>query len=332
MEHVRLLSLGFALCIGMITAAPSCSSTDNASSGGAGTSSTSTGAGQGGAGQGGAGVGGTIFTGTGGGGQGGAGANCIPPDMLIVLDRTMSMHRRPDGTVPPDTAAGHAESKWFLAIQAVETLTKSLEKSIRFGLELFPKDPGMKQCVTLSERIQGITATNPTCQTGEVLVAPNLSTSLAIDAALDPEKTLLCTSTPIGAGLTTARDELAAIQQADRPQFVVLIGDGGDTCDQALPLTTVQELAKNGVASYVIGFDGSGDMNNGVNKPLLNDLACAGHTSPGFPANCIDDGKGNYAWDANSGVDVFLLAQDGAALQALLAKLGADVCCDCVPS
>ncbi|HSO00425.1 MAG TPA: hypothetical protein VLS89_19170, partial [Candidatus Nanopelagicales bacterium] len=86
-----------------------------------------------------------------------------------------------------------------------------------------------------------------------------------------------------------------------------------------------------GVNTYVIGFgavDGSAD---GIDKPMLNDLACAGRTSAGFPANCLDDGSGNYRWDAQSNVDVFLQAQDGASRTELLEALGADVCCDCVP-
>jgi hypothetical protein len=288
------------------------------------------GSGNSGTGQGG--VGGGIFVGSGGNGQGGAGPGCVPPDMLIVLDRTMSMHKRPDGTLPPDTAAGHAESKWYIAVEAVETLTASLDQTIRFGLELFPRDPGMNQCVTLAQRIQGISATNPQCEQGEVPVQPNIGTSIAIGAILDPETTLLCRSTPIGAGLITAKDTLAAIAMVNRPQFVVLITDGNETCDQPLPLQQAQALAKSGVKSYVIGFDASGDVTDGIDKTMLNDLACAGQTVSGFPAGCIDDGAGNYRWDAQSGMDVFLLAQNGTALNDLLKQLGGEVCCDCVPN
>lgn len=312
--------------------APACSSSGDGASGTSSTTGGQGGAGQGGAGQGGAGQGGGLFTGgVGSGGQGGGPQGCVPPDMLVVLDRTMSMHKRPDGTIPPDTAAGHMESKWYIAIQAVEQLTGTLDGTIRFGLELFPRDPGGGACITLSQRIQGITATNPECQQGEVVVPPDLGTAAAVDAALDPETTLLCTSTPIGQGLTTARDELAAIAMPERPQYVLLITDGGDTCSQTLPLDRTRELAALGVNTYVIGFgavDGSAD---GINKPMLNDLACAGRTSTGFPASCVDDGGGNYRWDAQSNTDVFLQAQDGAALTQLLQTLGAAVCCDCVP-
>jgi hypothetical protein len=278
------------------------------------------------------GIGGGIFAGSGTSGQGGAGAGCVPPDMLIVLDRTMSMHKAPDGAVPADTPAGHMESKWYIAIEAVETLTASLDQTIRFGLELFPRDPGMSQCITLSQRIQGATATNTQCEQGEVPVQPGLGTAGAINTILDPETTLLCRSTPIGASFITAKDTLAAIATPDRPQFVVLITDGNETCDQMLPLQQVQALAQSGVKSYAIGFDASGAVVDAIDKPMLNDLACAGQTSTGFPAGCVDDGAGNYRWDATSGTDVFLLAENGTALNDLLKQLGGEVCCDCVPN
>jgi hypothetical protein len=328
-RHVTVCALAAGLAGAL--AFPSCSSGDGASSGAG--DPTGSGSGQGGAGPGSGGQGGSIFTGTGtgGAGQGGAGQGCTPPDMLLVLDRTMSMHKRPDGTIPPDTPAGHMESKWYIAIQAVEQLTGSLDTTIRFGLELFPRNPGMNQCITLSERIQGITATNPDCQQGEVVVQPDLETSDEVAAVLDPETTELCTSTPIGAGLTTARDALAAIVAPERPQFVVLITDGNETCNQNQPLNRTQQLAAAGVNTYVIGFDASMDQVDGIDKVMLNDLACAGRTSPGFPANCIDDGNGNYRWDAQSNTDVFLAAEDGAALTQVLETLGGEVCCDCVP-
>src|SRR5688500_2954793 len=66
-------------------------------------------------------------------------ATCDPPDVLAVLDRTASMAERPDGMYPANTPAGHAESKWYTAINAVESVTTRLDTTIRFGLELFPR-------------------------------------------------------------------------------------------------------------------------------------------------------------------------------------------------
>src|SRR5262249_3384599 len=152
---------------------PACSaSSDNpGSSASSEASGSGSGSGSGGAATSGSaqnGVGGTIFAGSGSSGTGGAGAGRGPPPTAHGLDRTMSMHKAPDGTIPTDTPAGHMISKWYIAIQAVETLTASLDQTIRFGLELFPLDPGMNQCITLSQRILGISATNTQCQEGEV--------------------------------------------------------------------------------------------------------------------------------------------------------------------
>ncbi len=336
MKRLSALALSFVLAQGLLAA---CGSTTGGNKvagpglGGSGATSAG-GSGAGGSGAGGSGAG-TGSGGTGGmqldagnGGSSNDGGKCVPPDLLIVLDRTMSMHRRPDGTRPPDTTAGHQSSKWYIAINAIKTLTGKLDSTIRFGLELFPKDPGNNQCVTLSQRINNITATNPNCQKGEVLVQPALNNGPAIAAAIDPETTRLCTSTPIGKGIQTAATALAAIQTAGRDQYAVLITDGQDTCDNALVLSATQDLAKQGVKMYAIGFDASSGA--GVDKKQLNNLACAGHTAPNFPAPCTADAQGNYTATDPTGPDLFLAAGDGAALDSALSTLAGNVCCGCI--
>lgn len=269
-------------------------------------------------------------TGDGGGDSDGRTADadsCEAPDMLVLLDRTMSMHRRPDGTTPPDTVAGRMQSKWFIAIDAVEKLTAQFETGVRFGLTLFPRDPGSGACVTLSERIQGQTATNPMCEAGEYLVAPNVATAGAIAAAIDPDTTLLCNTTPIGAGLDTAKTALASTRDPIRDQYVLFVGDGADTCDEPLVLANTQALARDGVKTFVVAFDGSG---TGIDQGLLNDMACAGQTATGFPSPCTDDGAGNYRATDRAGAALFLQAENGMSLATALAGIGDQVCCGCV--
>jgi hypothetical protein len=48
------------------------------------------------------------------------GDSCSAPDVLIALDRTMSMHRRPNGTIPPDTPPDHMETKWYSVVSSVD--------------------------------------------------------------------------------------------------------------------------------------------------------------------------------------------------------------------
>jgi len=307
-----------------------CSSDDGGIAGNGGSS-----AGGGSGGDGGASASGGTSSGTGGGGTGGivisdAGGDgsplCDPPDMLIVLDRTMSMHRRPDGT--PATMTKPEESKWWIAVNAIESLTASLDKTLRFGLELFPKDPGGNVCVTLEQRINGITATNPICQEGEVVVSPKLSASADIANAIDPFTTRLCNSTPIGAGLQTATTELASIQATGRPQYAILISDGQDSCDDALVMTNAHALAKAGAKLFVIGFDAS--AGTGVSKSQLNQLACAGRTAKGFPAPCTDDGQGNFSATNPDGEVLYLLADNAPGLTSALQSVTSSVCCGCV--
>ncbi len=324
--HLLWLTLPLALaayaCDSDSESVPTTTSSGSGGSGGSGGSSTS---GTGGA-------GGLLSSST--SGTGGS-ENCVPPDLLIVLDRTMSMHRQPDGTPAEATPAGKQESKWYIAIDAIETSTTLFEGGMRFGLELFPLDPGpsggQEQCVTLDQRIAGTTATNPQCQEGEVRVPPTLNSAAAIDGAIDPDTTLLCRSTPIGAGLTTAKDGLATSKSGDtedREQYALLITDGQDTCDDALPLTEVQAMAAQGVKTFVVGFDAS--QGTGVDAAQLNDLACAGLTADGFPGSCADDGLGNYSWDPNGQAIVYIVAEDGNDLSSALGAIAAEVCCDCI--
>ena len=275
----------------------------------------------------GANTGGTVDAGTGGiDAAASDAAPCEAPDMLVLLDRTMSMHKRPDGSKPPDTPAGHMESKWYIAVTALEALTAELGNNVRFGLTLFPRDPGGDVCITLSDRINGMTATNPSCEAGETVVGPGPGTATAIAGALDPETSLLCQSTPIGAGLGTAATTLDAIQSSGRDQYVLFIGDGQDNCEPPLVIENTQALAADGVKTFVVAFDGSG----GIDSRLLNDMACAGRTATGFPAPCTADTNGDYLATDRDGPALFLIAEDAASLAAQLEVAAGQVCCGCI--
>jgi hypothetical protein len=251
-----------------------------------------------------------------------AGDPCEPPDMLIVLDRTMSMHRQPNGDPAPQ--ASHELSKWYLAIDAIETVTSAYDQRLRFGLELFPRDPADGSCVTLTQRIAGTTATNVACEEAEVLVSPDVGTAGAIDAAMDPETTLLCSSTPIGAGLDTALGHLSGIQDPIRGQYALLVTDGQDTCTAPDPVARVQALAAAGVSTFVVGFDASG---TGVDPETLNNMACAGMTAPDHAQRCVDQGGGAYVAVDPSGPMLYLSASDGPELATQLESVASAVGC-----
>jgi hypothetical protein len=269
-----------------------------------------------------------------GGSDGGAVA-CIPPDVLIALDRTLTMHRLADGNTPPDTDAGHAASKWSMAINGIEQLTAApLDQGIRFGLELWPKQSA--GCITLASRIQGNGATNPNCEDPEIVVPPALNTGATISALLDPETTLICTSTPTGAALIGARTYLEANRLAGRQQFVALVTDGADwdfSCPNPSPLGVVDQLTDAGISTLIVGFSAESSLMNGVGGAFLNDMACAGGTAKGFPAPCVKNDAGVYrAKDPDAGVgnSLFYAATNTVELVGALRTFAKTVCCDCI--
>ena len=314
-------------------AALACSSNSGSAttgSGGASATSTSTTTSSSSAHGGAGGAGGGLFTVSVGTGTGGA--SCVPPDVVIALDRTLTMHKTPDGSEPVD-APDYESSKWFQALTAIKSLvTPKLDKGIHFGLEMWPKDPG-KGCITLAEKVMNKAATNPNCQEGEILVPPGAGSSAKIAPLLDPKTAHICTSTPTGAGLLTAADYLKANKQAGHDQYIMLVTDGADwdqSCPTPNPLTVVHQLAKDGIKTFMVGFSATGDVKpGGTGAPFLNDMACAGLTAKGFPDTCVMTSEG-YKAKTPAGETLYLQASDGAALTVAFNGIAAELCCDCV--
>ncbi len=309
-----------------------CSSTPSSPTGSGGADTTTTGvsssSGKGGAG----GSDEPITVGTGTGmGTGSGGASCEPPDVIIALDRTLTMHKTPAGGEPTD-APEYATSKWYQALAAIKGLvTPKLDKGIRFGLEMWPKDPG--GCLTLAEKVMGKAATNPNCQDGEILVPPGPGTSGQIAPLLDPTTAHICTSTPTGNALLTASGYLKANKKVGRGQYIMLVTDGADwdqSCPVPDPLGIVQQLAKDGIKTFMVGFSATGDIQpGGTGAPFLNDMACAGLTAKGFPDACVMTAEG-YKAKEPMGATLYLQASDGAALTTAFNGIATELCCDCV--
>ncbi len=303
--------------------------TGTGTGGAAATATASTGTGKGGA-------GGdiepiTVSTGT-GSGTGAGGASCDPPDVLIALDRTLTMHKTPDGSTPTDAPA-YASSKWSQALTAIKGLvTPKLDQGIRFGLEMWPKDPGMG-CVTLAERVMGKTSTNPFCEDGEILVPPGLGTSSKIAPLLDPATAHICISTPTGQALLTASAYLKANKSPGRGQYIMLVTDGADwdqSCPMPDPLEITQQLATDGIKTFILGFSATGEIKpGGTGAPFLNNMACAGLTAKGFPDTCVMTAAGYMAKDP-TGQTLYLQASDGAALSTAFDGIATELCCNCV--
>lgn len=274
--------------------------------------------------------GGTSTATTQGGDTETGGPTCEPPDVLIVLDRTLSMHKTPDGLTPVD-APLYKSSKWSQAITAIEGVATSFDTSVRFGLELWPRDPGGGQCITLAERVTNSKmATNPMCETAEVPIDVGLGTGQAIADLLDPTTTTICTSTPTGEALYSAGAYLEGIQVPGRDQYVILVTDGADwdfSCPDPDPLKAVQDLAKKNIKTFVVGFNGEEAQLGALS--YLNNLACAGQTAKGFPGPCHDTADGWQAVAVDPAFPVYLHAGDADNLGLALQSVIDDVCCGC---
>jgi hypothetical protein len=328
-KHLRLLAM--AAVIGPIGTACGSSQPNSTFQ----DASTGRGDGASGSGSGGGGDGGVGSFGDGSSGQDGQGGSCDAPDMLIVLDHTDSMSDEPTGKKPPNTVAGQMLSKFYLATQAIKAVVAPpLDQKVSYGLELFPLDPqtvdagaGMGTCSTLSQLLSGMASTNKSCQPAEVPIPPGPGNGTAISNLLDPFTLRLCVSTPIALALGTASAELQSIRKSGIAQYILLVTDGGETCKGDVTLTA-QQLATAGIKTFVVGFGGLDAGSAGVNVPLLDDVACAGMTAPGFPAGCTKGANG-YTATSTTGAPLFYSAEDGASLQAALQKITSSVCCGC---
>jgi von Willebrand factor type A domain len=331
----RIDRLACVLCALLLLLGCGTSKSGFSGDGGGVSSGGPSGGGSGGAGTGGSsGSTGGLF-GDGGAGAGDAGASCNPPDVLIVLDHTDSMSAEPTGTQPPNTAAGHLLSKWYLATQAIKAVVAPpMDEQIAYGLEPFPLDPQVITdagatgvCQTLTGLLGGMRSNNTSCEPGEVLVAPATGTGAKISSILDPETMRLCVSTPIALALGTARTELAAVVRSGSAQYVLLVTDGGETCKGDVT-SAAQQLASAGIKTFVVGFGAADAGSGGVNKKLLDDVACAGMTAVGFPAPCTK-GPNGYTATKTAGAPLFYLAEDGPSLQSALHAIASSVCCGC---
>lgn len=263
---------------------------------------------------------------------------CTPPQLMIVLDRSGSFARRPNGELPPNTASGKAETRWHIAVNAVEAVSTALETKVQFGLALFPSDPdgaGGHDCSNLDTWLEEYLppeSNDLACQPGELLVSPAGRNGDAIAEAIDRDTTGLCSYTPIGAGLAVAQAELATMVTDDIEQYAMLITDGADTCDgddgyTTDSLATADAMTAAGIDTFVVGFSGTG---TDLDPAHLNDLACAGGTAVGFATNCQDAGPGFRAVAAPDPALLYVLATEAESLEDAIAGIGETVCCDCV--
>jgi hypothetical protein len=234
--------------------------------------------------------------GSAGGGSAGGGNQCgkmdftldrgLPPDLLIVLDRSGSMN---------DPAPMGSGSKWEQVTAALDSTVDALQGEIKWGLTIFP--------------------TNNMCGVASTIDVPiAANNAAAIKAKIDPPAQGPNGGTPTQSTLRTALKYFADVHDSN-PRYVLLATDGapncapspgpctcpplsvamGDQCCDAFGLglcvtcdTTgnsdaddsagaeqaVSDLAGMGVNTFVVGI-GTGRME----EKVLNQMAINGKTA-----------------------------------------------------
>ncbi|MCE9578553.1 MAG: VWA domain-containing protein [Deltaproteobacteria bacterium] len=179
----------------------------------------------------------------------------IPPNLLMVLDRSCSMTAKVGG-VP----------KWTSAVDAIKTLTTSFADKARWGLTLFPDTTGVS-CGQDAIPVPVAPGTEPAIQA-------LLTSALTSADAYYPDGPCV---TNIDAAMEQAATEPALADPA-RKSFVMLVTDGmqsgcnlagGDAGTEQI----IKDLAAKGVKTFVVGFGGE------VDTAQMDKFAIAGETA-----------------------------------------------------
>lgn len=178
-------------------------------------------------------------------------AERVPPNLLLVIDRSGSMNEQIGSGMSRDT-------KWNIAKAATRSLVTTYKDQINFGLSLFP-------------------GTDQACDQGARCGAG------AINVPVGPMKETAVTSFINGSGTcsfgTPIAEELASLVNypglgdMTRPNYVLLLTDGMPTCDDPTPQVTALRRRMPEVKTFVVGFGAQVDRNQ------LRDMARAGGTA-----------------------------------------------------
>jgi hypothetical protein len=180
------------------------------------------------------------------------GSEAVPPNVLIVLDRSASMlDPIPGGT------------KWDVARDAIAQLTMQYADDVRWGLMLFP---GFDQsCDDGAE-----------CTEGAVFIDPAPDSAAPIATFLDDSATCMY-GTPIAENLDSLVD-YAGLEDIARANYILLVTDGMATCNDPVPSVGTLRMEDPEIRTFVVGFGSE------VDPDQLNAMADAGGTAlPGDP-------------------------------------------------
>lgn len=184
----------------------------------------------------------------------------LPPDVLIVLDRSGSMNQGTDGmNCAADMSNCVGGNKWAQMTTAVNGFLPTAETSVNWGLMFFGSVSG---------------GGSNSCNVGtNADVAPAPMNAAPITAAIG--RTMPATATPTTAAITNASAYLRKLTDTN-PKFILLATDGIPTCgkamcapgvvtsgsqmqcDDANAIASVAQAFKDGIPTFVIGIATAG--------------------------------------------------------------------------
>lgn len=203
----------------------------------------------------------------------------VAPDILIVLDRSLSM--KMDNV-----------NRWDPSVAGLKTITSMLQDRVAFGLMVFPGP------MAVAGDQSSVATNNPqACDTGTQRVQTGHKNAKAIAQALDQIQP--GGRTPTAPTLAAAHQLINTNRQVDpdslaAPQYVLLVTDGAPNCSTGIgggilgggfgsgepaavdqSVSEITGMAKDGIRTYVLGYD---TQNDPQLKSALDRMAAAGGT------------------------------------------------------
>jgi hypothetical protein len=208
-------------------------------------------------------------------------ARNLPPDLLIVLDRSGSMEEDSRGMM-----AMGAATKWAQVTSAINQVVAQSQATVRWGLKFFATAAGgggfgggFGGAFGGGFGMGG--GFDPACSVNAAAeVPPAPMNAQAIAAAI--AATMPGSNTPTRAAVTQAGAYLAANTDAN-PKYILLATDGQPNCamagqnatvDDAAAIAAVGSVAAMGFPTFVIGI-----ATNGMAEDTLNKMAVSGGRS-----------------------------------------------------
>ena len=175
----------------------------------------------------------------------------IPPNLLVLLDISGSMNEGVDGNncIPIPGFTTCPPTKMAIASDALTQMTVTYRDDIYWGLSMFP---GSGNCTA---------PMNP--------IAPGAGNADMVSSTVAAK--VPAGNTPINAGVASVQSS-GLLTDATRKNFMLLLSDGGETCDGDNANTTqrIADMAAMGIGTFVVGFGG------GVDATVLDNFATAG--------------------------------------------------------